>query len=257
MYKQLVADDFRKILNLPSDYNIEGVLCHGAMRKKKHKQELENSFKKLGLNPNFEILQESGFYENVTVLNFNGKRIFYDSSYGGAYLCELLHLGSLLGSKKNILIGSCGGLSPNGSAGDIIIPTSSYGNESTTRMYQPDSEKFLYFPDSNLSQELKNTIREDFKVIEGKTITCQAALMESWEDITRWSSEGYVGVEMESATLFAVSNYFKVPNAAILFISDNLIKKESLFGEGAEKLKDKLKESKFETIRVAFQELLS
>jgi len=257
MYKQLGVDDFRRILKLPENYKVDAVLCHGAMRKKKHRQDFEDTVSQLGYKAKYDVIYESGFYENVIVLEIEGKRIWFDSSYGGAYMSEVLHLACLLGSKKNILVGSCGGLIPSGEAGDMIIPTSSYGNESTTRMYQPDNDKFEYFSDKKLSESLKKRVGTGHKIIEGRLMTCQAAMMESWEDITRWSGEGYVGVEMESSTLFAASKHFDVPSAAILFIADNLIKKETLFGEGFEKVKDKLKESKFETYKIAFEELLS
>lgn len=257
MYKQLTVDDFRKILKLPEDYRVDGVLIHGAMRKKKHKQELEDTITKLGYKANYSAIYESGFFENITVLEISGKRIWFDSSYGGAYLCEVLHLASLLGSKKNILVGSCGGLIPSGLAGDIVIPTSCYGNESTTRMYQPNNEEFTYFSDKILNESIKAKIDPKFNIIEGKLMTCQGAMMESWEDIQRWSNEGYVGVEMESSTMFAVSNHFKIPSSAILFIADNLINKETLFDKDFEKLKEKLKESKFETFKAAFEELLA
>ncbi len=257
MYKQLKVEDFRKILKLPDDYVVDGVLIQGVMRKKKHKQELKDTITKLGFKTNYSIIQESGFYENITVLDINGKRIWFDSSYGGAYLCEVLHVASLLGSKKNILVGSCGGLTPSGMAGDIVIPASSYGNESSTRMYQPENEEFTYFSDKTLNESIKIKINPKFKLIEGKLMTCQGAMQESWDDIVRWSNEGYVGVEMESSTMFAVSNHFKIPSSAILFIADNIIKKETLFDEDFEKIKEKLRESKFETFKVAFEELLS
>ena len=39
-----------------------------------------------------------------------------------------------------------------------------------------------------------------------------------------WSEEGYVGVEMETAIVFAISNHFKIPSSAIFYVSDNLIR---------------------------------
>ncbi len=178
------------------------------MRKKKHKQELIDTLDNLGLKAKHSVIYESGFFENVTVLEIDGKRLWFDSSYGGAYLCEVLHVGCLLGSKMNILVGSCGGLSPYGKAGDIIVPNSSYGNESTTRMYQPNNEEFLYFSNTELSESIRKIINPDFTVLSGKMMTCQAAMMESWDDILRWSEEGYAGVDMESSTLFSVSSYW-------------------------------------------------
>lgn len=257
MYKQLTDKDYRKFLKLPDSYRVDGILCQGTMRKKKHKQELSETIDKLGLTAKYDVIYESGFFENITVLEINGKRIWFDSSYGGAYLCEMLHVGCLLGSKKNILIGSCGGLTLEGNAGDIIVPTASYGNESTTRMYQPDNEEFMYFSDKIQSEDIRKCIGPAFRVISGKIMTCQAAMMESWDDILRWSNEGYVGVEMESSTFFAVSSYFNVPASALLLIADNLIRKESLLSEGFESLKDKFNQSKFETFRVALEQLLA
>jgi len=74
MYKQLTVTDFRKILKLPENYKVDGVLVHGAMRKKKHKQELEDTINKLGYKAKYDVIYESGFYENITVLKINGKR---------------------------------------------------------------------------------------------------------------------------------------------------------------------------------------
>jgi len=48
--------------------------------------------------------------------------------------------------------------------------------------------------------------------------TCSAMLGETREDIQGRSSEGYYGVEMESATIFAVSNHFHIPSAAMIYI---------------------------------------
>lgn len=257
MYKKYTKEDFLKYLNYKDDYKVQGVLCYGAMRKKKHRQELEDNLKSLGYEVKYEVVQESGFYENIIVLNIGGKKIWYDTSYGGAYLSEVLHLACLLGSKKNILLGSCGGLSKEGSAGDIVLATASYGNESTTRMYQPDNEEFIYFPDKDLTNKIKARISNKYRIIEGKIMTCQAAMMESWEDVLRWSDEGYAGVEMESSTFFAVSKYFNAPSAMAVFIADNLIKKETLMDKKVQDLKQYFQEVKTELFRVALEELLN
>ncbi len=257
MYKKYTKEDFLKYLNFKDDYGVQGVLYYGAIRKKKHRQELEDTLKSLGYEVSYEVIQESGFYENVIVLNIGGKKIWYGTSYGGAYLSEVLHLACLLGSKKNILLGSCGGLSKNGTVGDIVLANASYGNESTTRMYQPDNEEFTYFPDEDLTNNIKTRINKKYRVIEGKIMTCQAAMMESWEDVLRWSDEGYVGVEMESSTFFAVSKYFSVPSAAMVFIVDNLIKNETLMDEKVQNLKQYFQEVKTELFRVALEELLT
>lgn len=51
-------------------------------------------------------------------------------------------------------------------------------------------------------------------------------MAETKEDIDAWMEKGYAGVDMESATVFAVSNHFNVPSAALLRVADNLAKNE-------------------------------
>jgi uridine phosphorylase len=63
-------------------------------------------------------------------------------------------------------------------------------------------------------------------------------LAETWEDILKWSELGYVGVEMEAATVFATSNSFKVPASAVLIIGDNLIEKETFEDDSAKNKHD-------------------
>ena len=57
-------------------------------------------------------------------------------------------------------------------------------------------------------------------------------MAETWEDIVKWSKEGFYGVEMEAATVFAVSQHFNVPAAAVLRIGDNLIAAETVLDAG-------------------------
>jgi purine-nucleoside phosphorylase len=259
MYKKMTGEDILKALNLPSGFQVDGVLLHGRKWKRKHEAEFSERTKYLGETLKLHPFQEDGFWESIKVLEIGDKKFLYDSSYGGAYTSEFVHLGCLLGSKINILLGSCGGLDKAGEAGDIVIPVSSFGNESSTRMYDPENEEHLYFSDEKLSGKLAESLTsKDHKIIRGKIITCQAAFAEDWTDIERWSEEGFSGVEMESATFFAVSKYFGVPAAALLFVADNLIKKETLFGPGArENLKETFEKAKKDIFETAIDQLIS
>jgi purine-nucleoside phosphorylase len=76
-------------------------------------------------------------------------------------------------------------------------------------------------------------------------------LGETPEDIKKWSEEGYLGVEMESSTFFAVSNSFNVPSVAVMHISDNLVKNILYGGEELEKkreFRNKIRVYKYEKI---------
>lgn len=225
MYQKRTREDWLIKLNLPGDYKLEGLLIAGSNIRGKQKNALSRAIQKLNLNVKYSKL-EFPFFDTIDILEINGKNYWFELAYGGAYLSEVVHVASLLGSKKNILVGSCGGLQYGGKSADIVLPEYSFGNESTTRMYSRNSTDNRHYSNSNLIQEISNKIDVKFKVHKGPIITCQAMQAETWEDIENWSNEGYLGVEMESATFFAVSNYFKVPSAAILYITDNLIEQE-------------------------------
>lgn len=92
-------------------------------------------------------------------------------------------------------------------SGDIIIPTWSYAEESSAKAYQPKAEN-KYIPDETLSYKLAKKLEQNHKIYREPTITYQAMMGETWDDVQTWSKQGYTGVEMEAATVFSISGYF-------------------------------------------------
>lgn len=254
MYRQLTPTDFRKFHFMPKDYVVSGFLCHGTWKRDQEIENLKNVLTEMKLD--FKISTFSDFLYRITEFEINRKKYWFDVPYGGAMLSEYLHLACMFGSKKNILIGTCGGLSPQAKACDCIIPTWSYGDESSTRMYSQKTKDNHHFPNGNLSKSLRDRINPNIKVWEGPTMTCQAMLGESWKDVQTWSKDGYLGVEMEASTLFSVSNHFKVPSAALLIIGDNLIKEETVLHENYLKTADLRYSLRKEFLKISIQELL-
>lgn len=210
------------MMGLPSDYKIEGFLSFGTYNTEKQVGLLKNVLD--SLNIKYELNKLSSFLSNIFELKIDNKIYWFTVVYGGPMLSEYLHLACLLGTKKNIHLGSCGGLDPDGNSLDLIIPTYSYGDESSTRMYQRNIKDNKHYPDQNLSRQIKNLVDPNFSVHEGPIITVQAMMAETLTDVKNWSEEGYVGVEMETAIVFAISNHFKIPSSAIFYVSDNLIR---------------------------------
>jgi nucleoside phosphorylase len=254
MYKSFSADEYRKFLGLPENYHVDGMLCYGSWDKEKQMSILREVIGALGQSFSFGRLPN--FLQKVAELSVGGKKFWFDVSYGGALLSEYLHLASLFGSQKNILLGTCGGLSPKISSLDIIIPTLSYGNESATRMYNPQVKDNKHFSDPALSAALNKRVGSLYKTWQGETTTCQAMLAETLEDVQRWSKEGFLGVEMEAATVFAVSKHFNVPSAAVLIVGDNLIQGETVNSESYTINKSKKDEIRAVQYRAALEELL-
>lgn len=190
-------------------------------------------------------------------LEINNKKYWFVVEYGGATLSEYLHLACLFGSKINIHIGSCGGLNPNLNSLDLIVPKYTYGDESTTRIYAREVENNKHCSTESVSLELIKNTPKNFKIDTGPIMGCQAMMGETWEDVKSWSESGYSGVEMETAVLFAVSNHFKVPCGALVYISDNLIKGQTVHDESHKNEKPKRDEVKLAVYKIAIRTLLS
>ena len=251
MYKELTKKDWNKLLKFPEDKEVDAVIVSGNSLANREREIgfLEQALSNYKDVKKVEYIQDN-FFSSIYEFEIGDKLIWFDVVYGGAYLSELLHVGCLFGSKKNFLVGTCGGLQKNLETGDLVIPTYTYGNESTTRIYQPDIKDHKHYADKELRKEFVKSI-SDYKIHSGPIITCQGMLGETPEDIKKWSEEGYLGVEMESSTFFAVSNSFNVPSVAVMHISDNLVKNILYGGEELEKkreFRNKIRVYKYEKI---------
>lgn len=255
MYKSFTEQEFKSILGLPEDYHVDGTLSYGSWKVDEGRALLTKALADLGKDVVYEEIPN--FPNWATVFKVGKKRFWFDVFYGGARLSEIIHMTSLFGAKKHIVLGTCGGLKEDGSAGDLILPTYSYGNESATRMYNPDAKDNRHFADEKLTEVLKQKLDPKYRVHQGAIITCQAMLAETWEDVQSWSKEGYLGVDMESSTVFAVARHFKVPAAAILTIADNLIIGDTVGSENYERVKEQRYQVMDHTYKVVLQELLT
>lgn len=236
MYRSVSPDEYRTHHGLGADYKVTGFFCHGTWRREEEIANLKETLDEMKIE--YQINNLKGFLRRMVEVVINGNRYWFDVPYGGAMLSEYLQLACLFGSQKNILIGSCGGLAPEISACDCIIPTYSFGNESSTRMYSDDQNENKHFADKHLSESLRNRLASENNIYTGPTTTCQAMLAETIDDVKKWSYEGYLAVEMEASTVFAVSNCYKVPSAAVLVVGDNLIKEETMLHDNFEKLSE-------------------
>lgn len=254
MYKSFSADDYRKFLQLTSSYQVHGFLVYGTYKKFPYDQ-LKHSLAKIQQDTQCTFMNHE-FLQNILEFHVGDKTYWFSNAYGGALLSEHLHLACLFGSKANILLGSCGGLKHGLKSDDIIIPTGSYAEESSAKAYQPQNHNNMYLANSNLSQTLAALLQPDHHVVHGNTLTYQAMLAETWEDIQSWSGQGYLGVEMEAATVFAVSNHFQVPAAAMLRVADNLIEEHTILDVNFEKTRDMRRILSQEMFDIALKVLL-
>lgn len=250
MYKHLTLSQLKKILMVPSNYKVDACIVYGTYEDKKYKRKF------LSLIKNKKYIKERlkhGFIEKILSVKIGQKRIWFIPEYGGARLSEFIHFGSMLGSKVNILIGSCGTLKKGLNEFAVIVPTFSYSTESSCHLYLRKKKDNRFYPDNKLSNEIINKLKDDFYVVSGPMMTCQAMMGETWGDILRWSKQGFYGVEMEASTIFSVSKHFKVPAAAMLGVADNLIEKEIVDSSSYENKRNKLRKIRNVLLKTAIE----
>ena len=230
MYKTLTAGERKKHFGMAPDYKVDGLLIMGGWNIPKYVEVLRAIATSTYPGATLERMENyNGFITLGYELKTNDKLLWFFVLYGGALVSEYTDLACKLGSKKNILVGVSGGLKPGAKTGDIVLPTASFKDGSMSTMYDPSSESDVA-SDEAVRDSLKMRL-SGHTVHEGKTMTCQAMLCETWEDVQRWSNDGYVAVEMEAAALLAASKHYSVPGAALLSVGDNLIEQETVLSD--------------------------
>jgi len=256
MYKALGIDSYRKKFGLADDYNVDGLLVCGVwdlLAEREHLPYLIETLEKMGITTPVKRI-EGEHLGHAYSFDVHGKHYWFVPVMGTAYMSKYAHLACLLGSKKNILIGVVGGLKKGLMPGDFIIPTYSTGNQNAFT-YDREAKDLKFYPNKELSQKLKDKL-SNVTIFEGPTVTCEVMLAETAEDVQQWSEEGYLGVEMEAATMFALSKHFKVPSAALLTVADNLIEETTFFHDVYDDTKEVRENARRVRYEAALTELL-
>lgn len=252
MYKHQTADDHKRLLGVKDDYRVDALIIMGTHPKTKEYPHLIEALKSIGAPYKEEEIKHQ-FFQDIKVFVIGKKRIWFDVAYGAAYLSEIVHIASMLGSQSNILIGSCGALQDNMHTGDTVLVTESFGDESATRMYERTNTTHVFPANKNLYHRIEKNIEHRKTIHRGRLISVQAMLGETESDVLDWKNMGYIGVDMESATLFAVSHHFEVPAAALLYVADNLIKNELVGGQSYEAFRAQRLKTKKENYEIALK----
>jgi len=136
-----------------------------------------------------------------------------------AMLVEVL---SAWGGKDFLFLGWCGAIDPRVRTGDILLPTSAFIDEGTSRGYEVDSD-LVELPCESLLEEIKAALTEDglsFK--EGIVWSTDAVFRETPSKVRTYRSRGALAVEMEISACLTVARLRGVRFAAILVVSDEL-----------------------------------
>jgi len=142
----------------------------------------------------------------------------FSTAPGAAGTIEELHA---MGCEKFIICGGAGSLIAASSVGEIIVPTSAVRDEGTSYHYLSPSREVACHKEA---VEFVTAALERWGIpyTTGKTWTTDAMYRETPEMIARRRQEGCVTVEMEAAAFFAVSQYYDLPLAQLLYAGDDV-----------------------------------
>ncbi|MGV3767699.1 MAG: AMP nucleosidase [Chitinophagaceae bacterium] len=149
--------------------------------------------------------------DGITIINFGM------GSPGAATIMDLL---SAIAPKAVLFLGKCGGLKKRNKLGDLILPIAAIRGEGTSNDYFPPEVPAM--PAFALQKAISTTIR-DYGV-DYWTGTCYTTNRRVWEHDEEFKEylqriRAYA-IDMETATIFTVGFYNKIPTGALLLVSD-------------------------------------
>jgi uridine phosphorylase len=157
---------------------------------------------------------------------------------GAPYGVMLLESLIAKGARAVIVLGWCGGLSPDLGPGDLVVVKTALADEGTSRHYM-DLPGHLpaVNADTHLTAKLAGALgRAGADVHADATIwTTDAIYRETPEKVAWYKDKGACAVEMECSALFAAAAFRKIPIAALLVVSDSLARTDGAWDPGFDK----------------------
>ncbi|MHB9302511.1 purine-nucleoside phosphorylase [Thermofilum pendens] len=178
----------------------------------------------------------AGMLEDARLVNENRGLLVYNGFWRGVEVSVATHgMGGAgaaivfeellqLGGRTLVRLGTTGAIRGEVEVGDFVVPSSAF--------HHPGGLFLQYFgdicvspsPDLELAWLLASEARSaGLKVWTAPVVSSDAFYAETGEVISRWASFGAVSVEMECATLFAVTRLRGARSAAILLVNGSLV----------------------------------
>ncbi len=161
---------------------------------------------------------------------FRGKPVSVQSSGMGcpsaAIIIEEL---AQLGVKTLVRVGTCGGLQPDLSMGDLIVALSATPADSTSTHYLL-GEPHAPTADFGLVHEAVHQAKElDKRVRVGPVVSSDIFYQPDQGLAARWSERGILAVEMEAAILFTLGALRNIRAGCLLIVSDVIVEGEFVY----------------------------
>jgi AMP nucleosidase len=163
---------------------------------------------------------------DITIINFG---------MGSPTAATIMDLLSAIEPKAVLFLGKCGGLKKRNTVGDLILPIAAIRGEGTSNDYFPPEVPAL--PAFALQKAVSTTIR-DFGVDywTGTVYTTNRRVWEHDEQFKEYLKQiRAYAIDMETATIFSVGFYNKIPTGALLLVSDSPMIPEGVKTEESDK----------------------
>ena len=148
---------------------------------------------------------------NMTIINFG---------MGSPTAATVMDLLAAIEPEAVLFLGKCGGLKKRNKLGDLILPIAAIRGEGTSGDYFPAEVPAL--PAFALQKAVSTTIREyEVDYWTGTVYTTNRRVWEHDDVFKEYLQKiRAYAIDMETATIFTVGFYNKIPTGALLLVSD-------------------------------------
>ena len=162
---------------------------------------------------------------NITIINFG---------MGSPTAATIMDLLSSIAPKAVLFLGKCGGLKKRNKIGDMILPIAAIRGEGTSNDYYPPEVPAL--PAFALQKAISTTIRENaIDYWTGTVYTTNRRVWEHDEEFKKYLQKiRAYAIDMETATIFTVGFFNKIPTGALLLVSDSPMVPEGVKTEASD-----------------------
>ena len=165
--------------------------------------------------------------DNISLINFG---------MGSPSAATIMDLLTAISPKAVLFLGKCGGLKKRNKLGDLILPIAAIRGEGTSDDYFPPEVHAL--PAFALQKAVSTTIR-DYGVDywTGTVYTTNRRVWEHDDEFREYLQKiRAYAIDMETATIFTVGFYNKIPTGALLLVSDQPMVPEGVKTEESDKI---------------------
>jgi uridine phosphorylase len=166
-----------------------------------------------------DVGSPNGLFEDVFIGRHRGVDVGYASVYGASMASEITHVFGALGTRLVIQTGVCGALGDGIAAGDLVVATEAGCGDGAAACYVLGIERATASPE--LVEWVCGAVAGINPCRRGPIWTTAALLAEGDAEIAGWHRAGYLAVDMETATTFAVAEHFGMRRLSLLVVFDN------------------------------------